>query len=1822
LNFEDQIDLPVQFLRRILNELKNKRDLNQEYLQLLDLNVLVCKFLADFIRDYSYSEDFIKRFQECWDILCFDLEDSQDSKSFLLHQILEFFTSRLLSLDEIKSNYAIGTSLGENLIYGWLDWMKGIEEWGFLSEYAEKCWRLKEKNVAPAKILLMDLVEFIGSEKSDFVMLPQHLRTSLIYAGHQLYKHQNILGKSELEKIYLSTQNLGLEILQNLKKGVTNEKKTLRRFISMLQLVLVLINRMKDTFQVEESGEKFIKEVFESKLVEGFIEIYEENKSLLQKTGDVDVIEAVWELFSFVASCASKVSAFFSKERNLEFLKSVLQDSCGVDPRLVSRGCYEYFAKKIQSLFESSVVFAKSLKDEKLLFGILRIFIFSPFTFGWESDVFAEKFCQAFSADFLQERTFLHLFSKFIQIFESAMRDPSVDLYDAMKKFEESIEDEKKNCQEKIQQQQGEEAEEPKEEEETSVRVPFLADRKAQIKNFESLNLTAGLYCNRTSFFVYKILSAFKTNLEKMTKQVEPIIRRYTRMGFDPLFVFAWSPSFIRTWRSSMKETFYMKEEMLIPFMEGAFAGIVEICKEFKFNEYDTLSKFDSKRLCQLAGKISAIDYLRRDDIPEDITYEEAALLSFIVGLRNFNRTLREFYSDPSKKVEKVKDQLKEATILVDQFQNNLLKYISLELVEGQDVETLAKEVKWFSDDWVFVLGSWLDVFKMLYKREELRPMMEGDFKNTFERFNLSFVSPNSQEDEKSVFAGIVYNTLRLREFEVSYLENGMYMQMLSSPEGLEAMLKFETYLLGSANYYCNSKSKDLLVPTIDALAQCFNKKDFSSNEKYLKTSCFEKEGKVLFPVILDFLKKLAQREIPQKDSKILMEDNLTAVFGFFEEFYKFYGKYTKDQVAELDKTIEELKNKKEKAPAAEGEAVEEEVKQEVKVETEDKEKATEGKEVVKEVEIDPADVEAEKKERIENFKNELQKYIDAVVQCQQHHLVNLKELFTLGEEFNVVIPRDYWTKLYQQAEKNLAAYLSNLLQDSDLKGKLGNIEKPENEMRLKDISKYKAVNQVYQLDFLYQCLEELFIKEIIEELSLNKDLIQGLLMVTKETFQSLTLDDLVLLRKEKECPDFPEVLNDLISRVSKLAINYIVSHVLENNCQLSEDDKLLSVCLDLTEGVFSAQKSILHGLRQDVFSGSNRTCYRDTICLMNAILRANKSLRVEFINRGLLQMLLTVERLSPLKTDEAMSVLCLMTTLLEDSLVLDSQVDLVLKGISKKQEKGEISLEELMQDKNFKPFQNYKRVLEKLKLYGIKSNAENGKSDLSEKDFLLLLPKESDLVENVQKNLSPVAEECVQILLKSLIENYSFDKISSASLQRVKEEKDSKRLKELNTRGKLPKGYLYFRDLPQVEEENYETNVYLDNDSNRTVIQKETGSLVVILSGILSNYPHLIPSVIFQELSVEDTMKQVDNDPDLLSSFKSNSRWSVLDVVLRLVLLKEGSSAVFLIASLIQDNVITSAKEGVSLELKYILLIKVFEILEDILDSEERQGKALETLNSVFMRRNIATIAGFISNEINKDGEPSLGSHKEEILQLIKRITRKLLQNPQMIAYSMQDSYPNNSVIRIISNTVKQNTSKSIPTEELADNYANILKALKTRGPYEPKTFQVDLKNAFEKNLSVKKESKSKISREDQKKFEMWEEKSQFAKEEAQKLFEIAGLKDKELINEIRLPAYGDISIGDINLNSIFSEHQWLSGIENLYKPLGTIRGKPFRSDNKAKLDYILNRVEASKDFGNYQKDNTQSFGAGNIDSDTLLPLLKADTKKIETLKNDTINM
>jgi len=378
-----------------------------------------------------------------------------------------------------------------------------------MMNYSDGKWIYKEKYSSPVKKLLMDLIELITPENSHLSTVPEYLQVNVAIACPSLLRDSTLLKISELEEVFLSAQNLGITVLHDLKKEVPIDKKVISRFRMLIKLSGLLSMKWRSLYRHDTPEEDLIGKIYESKLIEEFITAYEEIPSLHQKAGDVNVTEAVWEFMEFITNFLSYNSSFLTKERNLNFLKLVFQDACEVDTKPVSKQPFESLSCSITYSFCQTefVDYMKTLKDEKLLFGLLRTYLLGPYIYNWESNDFLEKFCRAFSQDLAQERVFFHLFGKFLEVFETKMRNPSLDFEDALKQFENGIENEKKNYQQAI-------------EGVTSLSYPadkevFIIDDRTSI---ESLRLFVGGYCRRISVVIEKISLVFRSNLENLNE--------------------------------------------------------------------------------------------------------------------------------------------------------------------------------------------------------------------------------------------------------------------------------------------------------------------------------------------------------------------------------------------------------------------------------------------------------------------------------------------------------------------------------------------------------------------------------------------------------------------------------------------------------------------------------------------------------------------------------------------------------------------------------------------------------------------------------------------------------------------------------------------------------------------------------------------------------------------------------------------------------------------------------------------------------------------------------------------------------------------------------------------------------------------------------------------------------------------------------------------------------------------------------------------------------------------------------------------------------
>src|SRR5690606_30615847 len=110
--------------------------------------------------------------------------------------------------------------------------------------------------------------------------------------------------------------------------------------------------------------------------------------------------------------------------------------------------------------------------------------------------------------------------------------------------------------------------------------------------------------------------------------------------------------------------------------------------------------------------------------------------------------------------------------------------------------------------------------------------------------------------------------------------------------------------------------------------------------------------------------------------------------------------------------------------------------------------------------------------------------------------------------------------------------------------------------------------------------------------------------------------------------------------------------------------------------------------------------------------------------------------------------------------------------------------------------------------------------------------------------------------------------------------------------------------------------------------------------------------------------------------------------------------------------------EEKKDINLKYIILLKVFEVLNEMLDIEQANGQAVTIFDSYILRVNIGMVLASL-NEF-KD---SLTDYQQEIHQLVSHLVPKLYTNEpaivEIINHRNDTSYSLNCVMgRIIQNT------------------------------------------------------------------------------------------------------------------------------------------------------------------------------------------------------------
>ena len=223
-------------------------------------------------------------------------------------------------------------------------------------------------------------------------------------------------------------------------------------------------------------------------------------------------------------------------------------------------------------------------------------------------------------------------------------------------------------------------------------------------------------------------------------------------------------------------------------------------------------------------------------------------------------------------------------------------------------------------------------------------------------------------------------------------------------------------------------------------------------------------------------------------------------------------------------------------------------------------------------------------------------------------------------------------------------------------------------------------------------------------------------------------------------------------------------------------------------------------------------------------------------------------------------------------------------------------------------------------------------------------------------------------------------------------------------------------------------------------------------LAVIINNLPFLIPYVIFQKFDTKDLLGNL-HKADLLWIFfqRKESPYCLLEVLMKVLLCRDTSNLLLIVASFIENcNIKLDSNEETTGEdaqisnktdLRYLIIIRIFKIIEDMLDVQETMDISLEVYESMFLNYNISYVISYLSVFVEKN----MTEHKEKITELVVGIVQKLFKKPDLLALCISRTPLVYNIIDIISSIIHQHQdmNKVLDQAKTKYSYIGILKTL-----------------------------------------------------------------------------------------------------------------------------------------------------------------------------------
>ena len=465
---------------------------------------------------------------------------------------------------------------------------------------------------------------------------------------------------------------------------------------------------------------------------------------------------------------------------------------------------------------------------------------------------------------------------------------------------------------------------------------------------------------------------------------------------------------------------------------------------------------------------------------------------------------------------------------------------------------------------------------------------------------------------------------------------------------------------------------------------------------------------------------------------------------------------------------------------------------------------------------------------------------------------------------------------------------------------------------------------------------------------------------------------------------------------------------------------------------------------------------------------------------------------------------------------------------------------------------------------------------------------------------------------MKSLIENYAFDERSlEGSKKRTVYYKQRKEREE-----KKRKNGVDERESDDEDEEGDKIKIPY----------RETSLLVSVLINVISVTPNLVPHFIFREINPSELLSSIRKDDFIHTFFKDDQKkYSLLDVLFRVLLWRDGTNALFIVGSLLKTKKEIIQINNEDIDIRYVYLIKFFEIMTNMLEVETKKSVSFKTFESMMLRRSIGRVIQYITIVI-ADEELNFSTKKEEVHSFIVNLTQKLLQNVGLFGKYLINSNTDGSMIDIISDIINENTKERMEVDEIRKSYAIILQTLEKGDRIYTKEFNKCLEMKYESLVfkSNKEMNIEKLNPEEQKDFEHWSERDVWEKEETKKLLILAKVlqTNDKMIPDIKFPLTNQVCVagGTNNFSGLIHQNDLsLQEIFKFYRNYGNIVDEN-NADRLARLKFYEDwNHEKNKTFNRTEGFYSQTLNY--IRSENKPEILKIKQKNLGHL-NEKSNM